>query len=134
MYDVTAGYVSSQKVKKAGTHCGMYKYLLNLGTLQIFISGPENSVTPDSHTKPLPGNWRVAIATVEIGQSNAGRKETDLDIDSVTFLGSIWQQAFLWTPNGFWNHPPQLHVNVSSSVATLVDTECCQFYFFVEKE
>lgn len=30
-YDVTAGYVSSQEVKKAGMHCGMYKFLLDLG-------------------------------------------------------------------------------------------------------
>lgn len=56
MYDVTAGYISSQEVEKAGTHCGMYKYLLNPGTLQMTVSGPENSVTPDSYTKPLPGN------------------------------------------------------------------------------
>jgi len=55
VYDVNAEYVSSQEVKKAGTHDGMYKYLLNLGMLQIIIAGPENSVTQNSHTKPLPG-------------------------------------------------------------------------------
>lgn len=61
----------------------MYKYLLNLHTLQII-----NSVTPESHTKPLLGKWRVDIATIEISQSSRSRKERDLGIIQQLYLAA----------------------------------------------
>lgn len=67
----------------------MYKYLLNLGTLQINISGPETSVTLDGHAEPLPGvaeRWPLQPQEL-VKAVQAERKH--LGIDSASLLGSI---------------------------------------------
>lgn len=122
-------YVSSREVLKAGTHRGMYKYLLNLGKLQINISGPETSVTPESHTEPLPGNRKAAVAAIGIGQSSASRKETL----RYWFSKSPWQHLTAGIPVN-----PKWLLKASSTVQWKRFLQCgntCQhrmwqFYFF----